>query len=215
MDLPGWFYEPTVLVDVPEDARIHREEIFGPVVLVVPSENEAEMVRRANDSQFGLAASVWTRDAERARRVSRRLDVGTVWTNDFGYSYAACQASWAGRKESGFGDSANELSRVGVAARNLRVFRSSAVAETSLAGKRCSAPRCARATPSAARRRCRAWKAWLPRPATSSTSCWCGTSGAWPATRTRKPGASGGVLGRSRAEHATLPASLPGLAFAP
>jgi acyl-CoA reductase-like NAD-dependent aldehyde dehydrogenase len=103
LGLPGWFYEPTVLVDVPADARIHREEIFGPVVVVVPADNEEEMIGLANDSQFGLAASVWTRDSERARRVSRRLDAGTVWTNDFGYSYAACQASWGGRKESGFG----------------------------------------------------------------------------------------------------------------
>jgi succinate-semialdehyde dehydrogenase/glutarate-semialdehyde dehydrogenase len=102
-ELPGWFYEPTVLVDVPAEARVHREEIFGPVVLVEHFDDEREAVRRANDSRFGLGASVWTRDPSRARRVSQRLEAGCVWTNDFGYSYAACQASWGGRKESGFG----------------------------------------------------------------------------------------------------------------
>ncbi len=102
-ELPGWFYEPTVLVDVPAAARVHREEIFGPVVVVAPFEDESDAIRLANDSQFGLGASVWTRDAERAQRVSRRLEAGCVWTNDFGYSYAACQAPWGGRKASGFG----------------------------------------------------------------------------------------------------------------
>jgi succinate-semialdehyde dehydrogenase/glutarate-semialdehyde dehydrogenase len=102
-DLPGWFYEPTVLVDVPADARVHREEIFGPVVVVEPFDDELEAVRRANDSRFGLGASVWTRDAARAHRVAQRLDAGCVWTNDFGYSYGACQAPWGGRKDSGFG----------------------------------------------------------------------------------------------------------------
>jgi succinate-semialdehyde dehydrogenase/glutarate-semialdehyde dehydrogenase len=101
--LPGWFYEPTVLVDVPAEARLHGEEIFGPVVAVSPFADENEAVRLANDSRFGLGASVWTRDAARARRVSARLEAGSVWTNDFSYSYGTSQASWGGRKESGFG----------------------------------------------------------------------------------------------------------------
>jgi acyl-CoA reductase-like NAD-dependent aldehyde dehydrogenase len=103
--LAGWFYEPTVLVDVPADARLHGEEIFGPVVVAAPFGDEDEAVRLANDSRFGLGASVWTRDAVRARRVSARLEAGSVWTNDFSYSYATSQASWGGRKESGFGRS--------------------------------------------------------------------------------------------------------------
>ena len=102
-ELPGWFYEPTVLVDVPAEARLQSEEIFGPVVTVAPFADEDEAVRRANDSRFGLGASVWTRNATRARRVAARLEAGCVWTNDFGYSFATCQASWGGRKESGFG----------------------------------------------------------------------------------------------------------------
>jgi succinate-semialdehyde dehydrogenase/glutarate-semialdehyde dehydrogenase len=99
----GWFYEPTVLVDVPRDARIQREETFGPVVTVARVTDDASAVRAANDSAFGLGASVWTRDAERAQRVARRLHAGTVWHNDHAYSYASSQATWGGRGESGFG----------------------------------------------------------------------------------------------------------------
>jgi acyl-CoA reductase-like NAD-dependent aldehyde dehydrogenase len=99
----GWFYEPTVLVDVPRAARIDEEEIFGPVVTVARSDNEDELVHRANASSYGLGASVWTRDADRAARLARRLESGSVWHNDHAYSYGSAQASWGGRKESGFG----------------------------------------------------------------------------------------------------------------
>jgi len=99
----GWFYEPTVLVDVPPSARLEREEVFGPVVTVAAVADEREAVRRANDSSFALGASVWTRDAARARRVARLLRAGCVWHNDHAYSYAAAQAPWGGRGESGFG----------------------------------------------------------------------------------------------------------------
>jgi succinate-semialdehyde dehydrogenase/glutarate-semialdehyde dehydrogenase len=100
---PGWFYEPTVLVGAPGSARIEREEVFGPVVTVAPFADEDDAVRLANDSPFGLGASVWTRDGERARGLARRLEAGSVWTNDHAYSYGACQASWGGTKGSGFG----------------------------------------------------------------------------------------------------------------
>jgi acyl-CoA reductase-like NAD-dependent aldehyde dehydrogenase len=100
---PGWFYEPTVLVDVPGGSRIEREEIFGPVVTVARAGNDDAVVNAANSSTFGLGASVWTRDGERAARVARRLQTGSVWHNDHAYSYASAQASWGGRKESGFG----------------------------------------------------------------------------------------------------------------
>ena len=103
MALPGWFHEPTILTGVEREARIEREEIFGPVVTVAPFGDEAEAVRLANGSSFGLGASVWTRDLERAARLARRLDAGSVWTNDVSYSYGAGQASWGGTKESGFG----------------------------------------------------------------------------------------------------------------
>jgi len=101
--LPGWFYEPTVLTGVAADAALMGEEIFGPVVAVEPFGNEHEAVLRANDSAFGLSASVWTRDRGRAARMASLLHAGTVWTNDLQYSYAAGQAPWGGYKDSGFG----------------------------------------------------------------------------------------------------------------
>src|SRR5919199_721416 len=101
--LPGWFYEPTVLTGGGGSARLEREEVFGPVVTVAPFAGEDEAVALANSSPFGLGASVWTRDLERARRLAARLEAGSVWTNDVAYSYGAGQASWGGVKESGFG----------------------------------------------------------------------------------------------------------------
>jgi acyl-CoA reductase-like NAD-dependent aldehyde dehydrogenase len=102
-DRAGWFYEPTILAGVPADARIAREEAFGPVVEVAPVTGEAEAVRRANAGPLALGASVWTSDPARAERVARRLRAGTVWHNDHAYSYGAAQASWGGVRESGFG----------------------------------------------------------------------------------------------------------------
>ncbi len=101
--LPGWFYEPTVLVGGDPSARIEREEIFGPVVTVQPFDDEDEAVALANATSFGLGASVWTRDLERAGALASRIDAGMVWTNDLGYSYGAGPAPWGGRKESGLG----------------------------------------------------------------------------------------------------------------
>jgi acyl-CoA reductase-like NAD-dependent aldehyde dehydrogenase len=100
---PGWFYEPTVLTGVGGDAALTQEEIFGPVVAVQPFGDEEEAVQLTNDSLFGLSASVWTRDRERAARVASRLHAGSVWTNDLQYSYASGQAPWGGYKDSGFG----------------------------------------------------------------------------------------------------------------
>ena len=115
--LPGWFFEPTVLSGVDREARVEREEIFGPVVTVSAFRDEDEAVRLANGSSFGLGASVWTRDLERAQRVARRLEAGSVWTNDVQYSFGTGQASWGGVKASGFGRTHSkhglyELSRV-------------------------------------------------------------------------------------------------------
>jgi acyl-CoA reductase-like NAD-dependent aldehyde dehydrogenase len=101
--LPGWFYEPTVLTGVGEDAALTHEEIFGPVVAVQPFGEERVAVQLTNDSPFGLSASVWTRDRERAARVASGLHAGSVWTNDLQYSYASGEAPWGGYKDSGFG----------------------------------------------------------------------------------------------------------------
>jgi succinate-semialdehyde dehydrogenase/glutarate-semialdehyde dehydrogenase len=79
------------------------EEIFGPRVAVEPFDGEDDAVRRANDTAFGLAASVWSRDLAKAQRVARRIDAGMVWVNDVGYSFATGQAPWGGVKASGFG----------------------------------------------------------------------------------------------------------------
>lgn len=81
--LGGYFYEPTVLVDVNNDMRVVREEIFGPVAAVMPFDSEDEVVQLANDTQYGLAAGVWTSNLARAHRMAARLDAGTIWVNTY------------------------------------------------------------------------------------------------------------------------------------
>ncbi|WP_104108455.1 NAD-dependent succinate-semialdehyde dehydrogenase [Nocardioides sp. 616] len=98
---PGWFYPPTVLVDVPEDSEINREEIFGPVAPVTSFRTEGEAIERANSSEYGLAAYAYTRDLTRALRVSEALDFGMVGLNTGVVSNAA--APFGGVKASGFG----------------------------------------------------------------------------------------------------------------
>lgn len=83
VELPGYFYSPTVLTDVDNDMRVVREEIFGPVAAIMPFEHEDELVALANDTDYGLAAGVWTQNLARAHRLARRLDAGTVWVNTY------------------------------------------------------------------------------------------------------------------------------------
>jgi acyl-CoA reductase-like NAD-dependent aldehyde dehydrogenase len=101
--LSGDFYAPTVLTGVRHDMRIMREEIFGPVLPIVIVDSEDEAVALANDSQFGLGASVWTLDRGRGERFARELEAGMVWINDHMFSHGACQLAWGGVKESGLG----------------------------------------------------------------------------------------------------------------
>ena len=97
------FYAPAVLTGVTHDMRIMREEIFGPVVPIVTVESEEEAIALANDSEFGLGASVWTLDRGRGERIARRIESGMVWINDHMYSHGACSCAWGGVKHSGLG----------------------------------------------------------------------------------------------------------------
>ncbi|WP_262104787.1 aldehyde dehydrogenase [Arthrobacter sp. Marseille-P9274] len=83
VELPGYFYAPTVLTDVDNSMRVVREEIFGPVAAIMPFDTEEEVLRLANDTQYGLAAGVWTQNLARAHRMSRKLEAGTVWVNTY------------------------------------------------------------------------------------------------------------------------------------
>jgi succinate-semialdehyde dehydrogenase/glutarate-semialdehyde dehydrogenase len=101
----GNWYAPAVLTDVTHDMRIMREEIFGPVIPVIPVDSEDEAIELANDSEFGLGASVWTSDRARGDRIARRIEAGMVWVNDHMYSHGACSCAWGGVKDSGVGRS--------------------------------------------------------------------------------------------------------------
>jgi acyl-CoA reductase-like NAD-dependent aldehyde dehydrogenase len=107
-EIPGFsghFIAPTVLTDVTHDMRIMREEIFGPVLPIVTVDSEQQAIELANDSEFGLGASVWTLDRDKGERIARQIESGMVWINDHSYSHGACQCSWGGVKDSGLGRS--------------------------------------------------------------------------------------------------------------
>ncbi|MBS1676368.1 MAG: aldehyde dehydrogenase family protein [Actinobacteria bacterium] len=97
----GFFVEPTVFTGVENSMRIAREEIFGPVVSVIPFDDEEEAVRLANETDYGLAAALWTRDLGRAHRLARRLEAGTVWVNKWGSLDPTMP--FGGYKQSGLG----------------------------------------------------------------------------------------------------------------
>jgi acyl-CoA reductase-like NAD-dependent aldehyde dehydrogenase len=97
------FYKPTVLADVTHEMRVMREETFGPVLPVMAFHSDEEAVRLANESEFGLAASVWTRDPARGERLARRIQAGTVMVNDVLSCYGTSEAPHGGVKSSGIG----------------------------------------------------------------------------------------------------------------
>ena len=97
----GYFVEPTVLVDTKEDMKVVREEIFGPVVAAMPFTDPEEIIPRANNSEYGLAAAVWTRDISKAHRMAEQLRAGTVWINCYNVFDAALP--FGGYKQSGWG----------------------------------------------------------------------------------------------------------------
>ncbi len=102
-NLEGYFYEPTVLTDVDHDMAIMRDETFGPVLPVMTFKTDEEALTLANDSIYGLTASVWTKDIARGKRLAERIEAGTVMVNEVVYTHGIAQTPWGGVKDSGYG----------------------------------------------------------------------------------------------------------------
>jgi phenylacetaldehyde dehydrogenase len=97
----GYFVEPTVLVDVKPEMKVVREEIFGPVVTAIPFDDPEEVAKFANQTPYGLAAGVWTRDISKAHKIAAKLRAGTVWINCYNVFDPALP--FGGYKQSGWG----------------------------------------------------------------------------------------------------------------
>ncbi|MDG2005154.1 MAG: aldehyde dehydrogenase family protein, partial [Novosphingobium sp.] len=97
----GFFVEPTIFADVRNDMKVAAEEIFGPVLSIIPFDEEEEAIQIANDTPYGLASGVWSENISRCLRMTRAIKSGVVWVNT--YRVAAPQAPFGGMKDSGFG----------------------------------------------------------------------------------------------------------------
>jgi acyl-CoA reductase-like NAD-dependent aldehyde dehydrogenase len=100
---PGRFWEPTVVVDVNHDMKLMQDETFGPILPVMKVSDEAEALRLANDSRYGLNSSVWTKDIEKGTRIASQVQAGSTCVNDAVANYAAQELPFGGVKESGIG----------------------------------------------------------------------------------------------------------------
>ncbi|RZS78436.1 aldehyde dehydrogenase [Pigmentiphaga kullae] len=105
----GYFYRPTIIEGLNNQARISQEEIFGPVLVAMPFDNEENLIEQANDSVYALAAGIWTRDYKRAWRVGRAVQAGTVWINT--YKFFSISTPFGGWRDSGLG---REKGRLGI-----------------------------------------------------------------------------------------------------
>ncbi len=103
LDTRGWFHQPTVVTGVDHSMKIMSDETFGPVLPIMTFKTDAEAIRLANDSIYGLTASVFTSDIERGRRIAEQIDAGTVMVNEVVYTHAVAQTPWGGVKQSGYG----------------------------------------------------------------------------------------------------------------
>jgi aldehyde dehydrogenase (NAD+) len=101
LDQKGFFVQPTIFANVAHEMRISQEEIFGPVLTVIPFDDEQDAVRIANGTAYSLAAGVWSADINRVHRMAAALRAGTVWINTYGYTDV--RLPWGGSGESGFG----------------------------------------------------------------------------------------------------------------
>jgi aminomuconate-semialdehyde/2-hydroxymuconate-6-semialdehyde dehydrogenase len=97
----GWYIAPTVIEGLPMSARSCQEEVFGPVITLHPFDSEAEAIALANDSTYGLAASLWTNDLARAHRLAAAIDCGIVWINT--WMQRDLRTPFGGMKQSGLG----------------------------------------------------------------------------------------------------------------
>ncbi|HYE64584.1 MAG TPA: aldehyde dehydrogenase family protein [Pyrinomonadaceae bacterium] len=124
----GAFYQPTVLTGVDHRMKLMREETFGPVLPVMTFTTEEEAVRLANESIYGLTASVWTRDVSRGRRIASQIEAGTVMVNEVLYTHGIAQTPWGGMKQSGLGRTHGRLGLLElVAPQHVHVNRISSV----------------------------------------------------------------------------------------
>lgn len=118
----GYFFPPTVLTGLPVNCRVNREEIFGPVVTITPFDDEAEVIRYANDVDYGLSATVWTQNLNRAHRVAEQIHSGTVWVNC--WLVRDLRVPFGGTKQSGIGrEGGNEALHFFTEAKNICIAR--------------------------------------------------------------------------------------------